>query len=158
MGGFAETAVSGCRHPCSGLTGLPRVRGTCCPASGGEWNPHRPDRRPPVPGPPGNDDFTPGGADSPPDGEAHRPAGKSFQAEADLEGRIGPPGESSKGRNDRGFCPIVKCWLTGRSPIEPVRLPGGAMTHGREKGPRIETQRKEREIQQKAGGTQWMME
>jgi len=115
MGRQAEAAVRGCRPPGSGLTGLPRVRGTRRPASGGKRDFNGIDRRSSLSRPPGDDDPAQGSGDPPLDGEAHRAAGPSVDAEPNPEGRTGPLREGSKGRNHPGSSPILKSSPAGIS-------------------------------------------
>jgi hypothetical protein len=117
MGRHAEAAVCGCRPPGSGLTGLPRVRGTRRPAPGGKRDCNGIDRRSSLSRPAGDDDPAQGSGDPPPDGEAHRAAGPSVDAEPNPEGRAGVPREGSKGRNNHGSYPILKSSPAGISSI-----------------------------------------
>jgi hypothetical protein len=116
MGRHAEAAVRGCRPPGPGLTGLPRVRGTRRPASGGRRDFNGIGRRSRLSIPPGDDDPAPGGADPPLDGQAHRAAGRSLLAEANPGGRVETPRDGAKGRNDLGSSPILKSPQKGSPP------------------------------------------
>ena len=93
------------------------MMGEPCPASGGKRDFNRIDRRSSLSRPPGEDDPAQGSGDPPLDGEAHRAAGPSVDAEPNLEGRTGPPREGSKGRNRHGSSPILKSSPAGTSSI-----------------------------------------
>jgi hypothetical protein len=134
MGRHAKAAVRGCRLPGSGLTGMSRVRGTRSQAFGRRRNSHGARCPPGFPASFGNDDPSAGGDHPLSDGEAHRAAGKSCQAEANLGGRIGSPREGSKGRNDRGSSPILKFSLAVISSIA-ARVPAFGGTSRPYKGP-----------------------
>jgi len=69
-----DIEISGCRGSPAGasLTGVSRVRGTCCSVIGSCWRPHRDRGRESLPSQDGDNATTPIIADTPPDRQTPR--------------------------------------------------------------------------------------